>query len=347
VERTSSDPPRPASVLVLQSEQKNYEKLVSVQSSDDRQSWVPLVERQPVYDYSKYLDLRHDRVRITPDTRRYYRVEVSNIMEEHLSPLIQIARETRDGELVSRIENTSLRREDFRIDRVGLIERRETWTDTEARLREYTVEGLSVTHDAEHRTTVAEFRTRNVPLRELRFDVANTYFSRGVVVEGHPRAEGSRGWMRLAAGALQRIPGSEPDNGRVVKLRRACRYRRYRATIHNMDSPPLEVEAVTAKGEVQESVFLCRPGEAYHVVYGAVDARAPRYDIERVIRGVKQEAMDAYTLGSEQAHTLFRRPGFAWLRSGKALLVPAVILMVFVLVWLIARSARHVDASRG
>lgn len=81
------------------------------------------------------------------------------------------------------------------------------------------------------------------------------------------------------------------------------------------------------------------------MVYGAADGKAPRYDTERVVRGAKREAIDLYSLGPEEANAPFRKPGPAWLRSGKILLVPAVILMVGVLVWLIAKSARHLDGS--
>ena len=145
VERASMTSPPPAVSLVLHSGRKNYEKLVTVQSSADRDAWVTLVEDVPIYDYSKYLDLRRERVWIAADSGRYYRIEVSNIMEEQLSPLVQIARETQDGKLVSRIENISLRREDFRIERVQLVERRETWTDSGAKRRAYTVAGFAAT----------------------------------------------------------------------------------------------------------------------------------------------------------------------------------------------------------
>ncbi|MBM4142846.1 MAG: DUF3999 domain-containing protein [Lentisphaerae bacterium] len=342
VERAPAEAPRPAAALVLHSAQKDYEKLVTVESSDDRAAWTPLAEGVAIYDYAKHLDLRRDRVAIAPDARRYYRIAVSNITEEQLSPLVQIARETRDGRLVGEIRNTSLRREDFRIDGVRLIERRETWTDTEAALREYAVRAFAVAQDADRKATVAEFAVRNVPLRELRFEVADVFFSRGVAVEAHTGAEGGAAWRRLAAGRLQRVPGGDPAEGLVVRLPRACRYRRYRVTILNLDSPPLTVTAVKAWGEAQEAVFLCRPGEKYRAVYGAVGAEAPRYDMAEIVAGVKREDMDEYAPGAGEPYAPFRKPGFARLRSGKALLVPAVALMVLVLVWLIAKSAKQV-----
>jgi len=344
-ERTSTSAPRPATILVLESSQDNYEKLVTVRSSDDGESWTTLVEGVPVYDYSKYLDLRRDRVRIPADTGRYYRLEVSNIMEEQLSPLVQIARETKDGKLVSRVESTSLRREDFRIDRVRIIESRETWTDSGVKQRDYPVAALSVTQDAEKKVTVVEFRTRNVPVRELRFDVANTYFSRTLTVQGHPHEEGSSGWVHLTRATLQRVPGGHSQRGHIIKLPSAWRYRRYRATIHNLDSPALDVVAVTAKGDVQESVFLCQEGRSYRVLYGGEDIAPPRYDIQRVVRGVGREEMDLYELGAREPQTPFRGSSLAWLRSGKLILVPAAIAMVAVLIWLIAKSAKHIDTS--
>ena len=346
IERTGDEEPRPASVLVLKSKVRNFEKTVSVWASQDRQEWEPVAEADPIYDYSRYLDLRRDRVSLVAGRHRYYRIEVSNITEEQLSPLVRIARETRGSELAGKIEHTSLRREDYRVDAIRLLERRESWSDSEPVLRDYSVANLVTEADAERKTTEVRFHVRYVPVREVRFDVTDAFFSRAVTLEGNVRIAGEEGWKRVARGTLQRLPGGDAEEG-VVKLpnnANACRYRRYRAVIENLDSPPLEINGVSVKGEMREGVFLCGDGP-HRVVYGADDVEALRYDMDRIVSGVAPDKMATYLLGQETANVPYRKSRFAWLRSGKALLVPAVLLMVAVLAWILVKTVHGVSPS--
>jgi hypothetical protein len=337
--------PRPASVLAIESNVRDFEKTVSVWGSPDRRTWSVLAENEPVYDYSRYLDLRKDRVPLAAGRRRFYRVEVSNIAEERRSPLVQIARETRGGELASKIEQTSLRREDYRVEAVRLIEAREAWSDTEPALRDYGAAGFSAEPLDGGKVTEVRFGTRSVPLREVRFDVADTFFSRAVTLEGHVRLTGEEGWAPVARGTLQRLPGGEREAGCVVKPPAAGRYRRYRARIENLDSPPLEIGGVSVKGETMEGVFLCDGGGPYRVVYGAEEVAPPRYDMDRIVSGAGRDAMAVHRLGAETANHPYRKARCAWLRSGKALLIPAVLLMVGVLAWLLIKAARRVGGQ--
>jgi len=343
LKRKPANTVRPASVLVLKSSQQNYEKTVNVWASSDKETWRPLVADAPVYDYSKYLALSRDRVSLKPGRDRYYRVEVANIMEEDDSPLIQIAREERGGALYGRIEKSSLRRIDFKVDRFQLLERREDWSEQSVKLQPYTVADLTVNDDPDNKLTAVEFRAANVPLRELHVDVANTYFSRRVALEGNPRAEGVGGWQRVTSGTIQRVPRSSDPKDLRMATSAPCRYRRYRLTIHNQDSPPLSVEGITLRGEVHEAVFLCEPGNPYRVLYGAQGLAVPRYDIARVVSGARPGDMDVYEAGPESELAEHRGLRIGWLRSGRALLIPAAVLMVAVLIWLIVKTMKQIE----
>lgn len=342
VTRESGRAGHPVSFLELISRQQNFEKTVTVSGSDNGRNWTVLADDVPIYDYSRYLDLRNSRVSIDPSSHRMLRIDVAYITENQLSPLVQIARETRDGQLISRIEKTSLRREDFRIEEIRLIELRKTWSDAEAKLRDYTVTGMEVREDHERKSTVVEFATSNAPLRSLRLHIATPCFFRHAVVETQASGPGAPRWIHLTSATLRRVPGGSNSGEQSIGLPRTCRYRRYRITVRNEDSPPLDITSATAQGEVQQALFLCQPGQAYHAIYGAGGLRRPRYDISHVVKAAGRPDTDTYQLGPEKDNPSFEGARRQGLVSGRTLLVVAVIAMVAVLVWFIARAARQV-----
>lgn len=337
----------PVSVLVLSSALRNFEKTVTVSSSSDGAEWRTLVENTPIYDYSKYLDLRNDRARFAPDTNRFYRIEVSNITEEEQSPLVQIARESRDGKLYKRIERTSLNRRDFRIERVKALHEREVKYDIGRKLRDYAVDDMSARDDEKQKTTVITFRTGNTPLREIHISIDDSHFSRSLSLEGNPHPRRNSTWEYVADATISRVPiGSAPIERPFVVLERPCRYVRYRATIRNLDSPPLSVSGVTLKGEVHEAVFLTEPERAFTVMYGARKGRVPRYDIGTVVREARQADVDTYRPGEQKENPIFGGSTRTWMDAvleGRALMIAAIVIMVLLLLWIIARVAKKVE----
>jgi hypothetical protein len=345
VERENSASREPATLLALKSSQRDFEKTVTVSSSADRSTWRPLVQDSPVYDYSRFLDLRNDRVRIPADTNRYYRIEIANLVEERLSPLVQIAKENRDGKLVGKVERTHLNREGFRIDQVQLVREQEVKFDIGRKLRGYAARNVAITNRADNNMTLVTFETDRVPLREIGLIVADRHFSRTVQVEGNERAHRRAGWVTVTQGAISRVPiGSVPIERPYVVIPTASRFPAYRLTIVNLDSPPLNVSGVKLDGEVHECVFSREAGRSYTVHYGARKGVSPRYDIADAMREARQGDVDEYRVQEPRGNPLYTGRSVSWWADQqRRFLLGAIVLMVLGLVAIVARTARKVE----
>jgi len=337
---------RKPGVVVFSTKQKDYEKQVTVHGSPDRTNWTLLAEGTPIFDYSRHIDVRNDRVGIEPGSYIYYRVDIANISESHRSPFVQIVRETRGAGEFSKLERSAFRREDFRIEAIRFLEKKAAAKRTGKVTRQYAARNVNIVNDDEEKETVVTFEVARAPLTSLTMSTRTPNFSRPVTVEGSDAAEGKGGWRRVASSTISRIdvPGFRRERV-VVKLAPARRFRRYRVTIRNLDSPPLDVFGVDAEGEIHEALFFCDPSNGYWVLYGAEDGVGPRYDIAAVLAQAEESCPDDYSLGPQEANPQYRSSALWGSVPGRWLLVGAVLLMVAVLVRVIARAAKDVAAK--
>jgi len=333
--------------LVFNTSLKNYEKQVSVSGSNDCSSWEVLALNQPIFDYSKYIDLRNCRVAIKQGKYSYYRITVSNITETQQSPLIGVVREKRNGSVVSESERSSFSREDFRIDRIDFVERKETLVKNRILKRAYPVTGVCVSDNAKEKTTIITFEAGWVPLTGLKIVTSSSNFSRSVMVEAPEKDEtGREVWNCLASSAISRIDtGGFKQENVNIGLNRSCRYGRYRITISNQDSLSLNVSGVEAEGEIHEAVFFPEQSKFFRVVYGAASLDAPRYDISEVLARVDGADADVWQTGSQKGNSDYNPSAGRRIIEGRRLLVVAVLLMICALVWIIYRTMKSVDSS--
>jgi hypothetical protein len=342
----NEQPERVASALRLITPQKNYEKQVWAYGSADRTAWRELAAGRPIFDYSRLLDLQNTAIELEPAACAWYRIEVANITESEQSPWMRISRERRDGRLFSEIEDARFRRQDFRIDRLELLERTLAEVRTGAVTGRYAVTDFVAETPRGARKTVVTFRTARAPLTALTLLTEQPNFSRAVIVEGAETEEEPPVWQTLTDATVQRLDtGSFRRDQSTVRLPRPSRCARYRLSIDNRDSPPLSITGIEARGEVYECLFFSRPDGAYRVLYGASEARAPQYDIAAVLREAETAETAPYRLGEPQPNPDYR-PAAGWrLLEGRRLLVAAIVLAVLVLTGVIAGALRRVEAS--
>jgi hypothetical protein len=335
--------------VILHTGLRNFEKQVTVSGSEDRQAWTVLAEARPIFDYSRFIDLRHDRVDIVPGRYAFYKLDISNIVESPQSPLVQIVRETQDGALAREVEKTSFTREDFRIESMDFIETLESVLESDRVTRPCNLENLAVTNDSKTRTTIVTFDTPSVPLIELTLTTPSVNFSRKLTVEGcndkterHDTGAVPPAWQPIVSSTLTRIDiGKFQQNSTAIGLGGVRRFRHYRLTVHNLDSPPLNIAGVEAKGEVHEALFFRESSAAYRVFYGARDMAPPRYDIAAVLEKTEGPDADVFVAGKQEDNASYK-PGRTPAFTGKRLLLPVVMLMVITLVWLIAKTVKRI-----
>jgi len=328
-------------IFGIESTDRNFEKQVSIKGSLDDQAWETLVEGEPVFDYSRYMDVRKTEIRVPPGAYTFYNIEVSDISESQRSPLKHIITDSRGGDIVSEREKTSFRRADFHIDHIRVHGEKKSLSHADKVLSEYTVRDLKVRHDLDKKSTLVTFSTARVPLTKVILVTDAKNFSRSCRLEARHAEDDT--WQYVAAGKLSRVrAGRFSKESLDLRLPSAPRHRFYRLTIRNQDSPALDIEGIEIRGEVHEALFFAKPNVEVRLCYGADNMRAPIYDIVEVLQQVDAAHTSQYGLGPEIENPTSAEAE-APLVSGKVVLACIVFVMVIVLIYLIARAARHID----
>jgi hypothetical protein len=337
VSRQRADPPVDALSFVTQL--RNFEKQVSVYGDRGNGDWELLAENQPIFDYSRYLDLWNTRVALKRSGHVRFRVEVSAIEESQQSPLVRIVRDSRGGEAFGEQEHLSFKRVDFRIEGIGLVSRVEETRAAGPALRDYTVGDLIVAADEETRETVVVLETARTPLTELTVETESVNFKRAVIVEASDTAD-EDDWRRVTSASIAKIAvGSFRRDERRILLGGVRRFRRYRLRVRNENSPPIAIDAVRARGEIREGIFFVPEGDVPDVHFGGGDVPRPTYDIAGVLGQVPFADTDEYELGARQDNALFSSETRREPIDTKVFLVIAILATVAILGWLIARTS--------
>ncbi|MBN1270620.1 MAG: DUF3999 family protein [Kiritimatiellae bacterium] len=324
---------------------RNYEKSVSVAGSHNRSRWKTLAADQPVFDYSKYVDVRNNRVEIRPENFRYYRIDIARFVEERAASRREVVTERRGDAVFSEIERKTLQTEHLRVEQINLRRRIQAEQRDKPFRKAYAIGPVDVGADPKKQLSTWTFGSDRQPLVSLSFDTKSRNFSRSFQVEGAASAEKPK-WQGLGNFTLYSLHlGEIQRESLTVPLRAPCRHRQYRVTVHNGDNPVLDIVSITATGEVYEAVFLPAVGARYAVLYGGEGIEMPRYDIRSILAAAPAVEAEVWALGEELANPLYTS-GPRWAGAKiKALFVAAVTLMVGLLFWLITRGAARVQAG--
>ena len=344
VSRQTNDPV--PNVVVLRSSQQNFEKSVSVAGSDDRQHWTALADDQSIFDYTRYIDVRKNRIDIAPQGFRFYRIMISNMAENRSTGITEIIRQARGGSTtVTEKETAEIRKELFRVDRITMVARGEVQTDTEPLLQSMEISPFQVETDPKQQQTFVTFMSRREPLVALDIRVKDSNFSRRAKVSATDEDPQKAHWIHLASAMISRIEaGSVRQDAHRIELRPACRYTNYRLAIENHDNPPLTIESVHAQAETWEAVFYQQKPTPRSLYYGGPNNQPAQYDIGAVLSGVPAKDAPCWSLGAEMFNPLFK-PARTYSLQGKTLMVVAIVAMALLLVMLIARTTGQVDQA--
>jgi hypothetical protein len=331
-----------ATAVVLKSRVRNFEKQVSVSGSNDGRTWKLITKNMPIFDYSRFIDVRNERIDFKPSAFAFFKLEITNISESHQSPLTRIAKETTGGTLASEIERTSFQRSDFRIEDIELIQKKTSTRYADVR-RGYSTGNLLSEVDDEKKQSVVTFDTARTPLTRLSVKVDSANFNRAILIEGSDDEDARPKWRRILSTRIGRISlGSFRQEKTAIDLGGERRFRRYRLTIDNLDNPALFILGVSAEGPAYELVFYRTPGKQYHALYGAAGASLPKYDIGSVLTKAKDAETVKYRLGQQEENPGFRTGRGIGL-DGKKMMVVAILAMVGVLFWLVLKTLKRVE----
>ena len=246
----------------------------------------PLLTGVVVFDYSAVVDVRRDTIELPETEAREFILAFRPTTDEVESPWVSLTRNALGSVEVSRSEQTRIRRRPFRIDRIEWIREELVRERREPAEVEWPVERVGeVMEESEPAVTRIEVGTGRRPIAALVIETASTNFSRRVVVELPDDRAGRPDWQRVGEDLLHRFSFQGIEEEDLEARFPTTRVESLRLGIENRDSPPLEIDAITARGPIDELVFLAEAGRAYSLIYGA-EVDPPRHDLAAIERAI-------------------------------------------------------------
>lgn len=323
--------------LVVKTPLRNYERSVNVYGrTADSDSWQVLASDKMLYDYSRFADVRHNKIYFAPGNYRELKIEINEVTGTQTSRLMKL-QETFAGEKVrERTETQTLERRPFRVDSVAVItqQKREKITDNVIN----TYAAKSVRFEVDHKgANTAVIDTFRQPLTRLQIATPTHNFSRPALVKvSEPEPA-----QVIARDDLYDL-SYEDLNDQDLRIEWSeTRAARLTLKIRNADNPPLEITGVKLQGNVYEVVFLARPGGVYSLYYGREASDRPRYDQTAIKRLLDK----GFTPHPGQLKTHQKNPTYSpstrSLLNSKIFFITVIAVMVAGLALALYSAAKH------
>jgi hypothetical protein len=338
----------PVAFIQVETPLRDYEKQVSVCGSQDAVQWTSVVSGQPIFDYSRYMDVRGNRIEMPNTAFAVYRVAIENVTDMQSSVFLELTRQVRGVEPISEQGRTVLERRDFRIDRLTLWGRRAVEGEAADVEVEYPIAGFEARVDATRKWTELRIQTSREPLCALELVTSSRNFSRRVRVQVRRQGPGTtEPWIDIGDGHIQALAFRGAAKSQLTLRFPESRAAEYRLLVLDGDSPPLDFTGATGMGKAYRAVFLAAPGHRYRLYFGNERAQLPAYDAAAVLGALTpQRAPGPVELspGALEPNPAYgRRDGLSGLLENRMLFGAAIALVLAGLGWGLARALRRID----
>ncbi|MFH1062289.1 MAG: DUF3999 family protein [Candidatus Omnitrophota bacterium] len=330
--------------VIIKTSNSNFEKTVSVFGSDDKTQWQILCENQPIFDYSRFIDLSNTSVSFEKKPFKYYKIVIDNVAQALVSSFSQIFTKYAKGKVKEEYAAFMRYEGVLHIDKLDFISREEKMVYGEIKTVPYPLDIAKVTINEKDKTSDIYLNSQREPLTRILFSITDRNFKRKVFVEADNPLNPEANWIRLVAGELFNINAGDfhKENLRIDLPDKENRYKKYRVRIFNYDNAPIEVNSVQAEGSVHEVIFFPNNAKNLKAYYGGPEAKAPHYDVSSVLSEIPLVNGERWKIGEEKVNAnadIKHKP----IISPKKLLIFALVSMVIVLGYLIAISVKKVD----
>lgn len=326
---------------------RDFDLNVQVLGSEDGQAWHTLAENVHIYDYTRFIDVRQCDVPLPENNCRHFKLIVNRGTEQRQQALVQLSRQLKGGQELSRTETSKLRTRPFRIESVQFIDKKETITAEEARVQNYPVTSFEV--GTEGKTTVVLLKMRRQPVTSLVMVTESANFSRDVKVEvQRPRGPTTQ-WATIATGRLSRVQFRDTDHENLRISFPEQRQEAYRLVIDNGDSPPLSIDGVQARGNVYELLYMSDTVKGHRLCFGAEDMDPPVYDTAAIQELHRKHQPVQANLGPVQQNPSITKPALSAqsLLNNKVFFGTVVAVMVLVLAWILVRTGSQLNTPES
>jgi hypothetical protein len=246
--------------LVLRLTGLNFRRHVTIEGSDDGETWTTLVDDAWVFAVPGSEPARYEGVTLPDNDFPLLRVTVAPTSRERMPIEILQAWLPADG--------TGPRHEEtlpVGWSRAAEARPGETWLTLDLGARHQPFEAVVLAVEDERF------------FREVRSEVRRDTETSSSDMPASPPV-----WDSLGADAIYRFE----DGGAVrekLRVEARGRARALRVRVLNGDDRPLVYEGVEVRVPVERLLFHAREGEEYRLSYGAPDREAPQYDLARTL----------------------------------------------------------------
>ena len=329
--------------LTLVTPLNNFEKRVRVETSNDGRQWQE-VAQSPIFDYSRYVDVRKDWLSFPKTDRRHVRILIDNVTATQESELLELTRRLQGSQETNRQERLVLKRRPFRIDRV------EFWRDIPQEVpkadvkQTYPVGSFHLEQDPDAQQTHILVGMREEPLTSLTIETTERNFSRQATVEVEDVEGIRRNWRPIAKATLTRIDFKNLQREHLSADFPESRQRKFRIVIENRDSPPLNITGITARGNVYEVIFLAVPERSFHLVYGDAEAKPAEFDTQ-ALRELLQAGYlpRSADLGEQERHETTGTSQWPAILNNRIFLTGVIAVLAIILGAVLYHASRRLD----
>ena len=235
----------PIDEVTLTTPAASFIKAVSLDGSNDRAAWSPIVAGIPVFRQPG--GMSHLRIPFPPSKWAYLRLKV----DDRRSPPIPLTAVTlRAGMPEPLTESVPL----------SILERVENLRETRL---------------------VLALPAANLRVASLSLDTVDPLFSRDVTVASRQVGEGGVRELEVARATICRLSleGQASFTNLEIKVEATVPTREIVLLVHNQDSPPLTITGAMALRRPANMVFHAARAGTYHLATGNGQCARPRYDL--------------------------------------------------------------------
>lgn len=252
--------------IIINTPSRNFRKTVTLEGSNDRDSWQTLTEEVEIYDYSLEFTARDTSVSYPESLFRYVRVTIDDSEGERIDV---------DGALAKRVELTRAQKVSY----------------------DPTV---GVTEDIKENQTIitSDIGQRGIETDTAHFSISSENFERYVVIYA---SHDDKHYQRIGSDVIYSYNTSKKNTLKTTVRHSPTNKRYLRFVINNYDNQPLDIASdVRLEGLAHSVLFLADPDTQYDLYYGYERGFTPRYDFESVYQQFDEDEVVRGSLGPQR-----------------------------------------------
>ncbi len=335
-----------ASGVTIITPQRNFEYALTILGSAQGEKWQILLEKAVIYDYSQFMDFDKRDIELPPNQFRFFKFVLSDTVTTGRIGLSKLKTILKGGRQQERQETVLLSHKALHIDAIKFW-RNQTETRNNIKRRfEYPIDTYKVFQNKDEKQTIIDIEARLLPLNGFQLAIAGANFSRSVELQT-PVQQGVETRMQtLSRGKLEALHFKDFHREQLTLKFPGQRREKYRLIVFNDDNPPLKIEGVIGLGFGYQLLFFARPEYRYQLLYGAVKAAKPVYDIvpiQELLSKGYQGAQGKLADVSKLPESKVTDYGLKELLDSEVFLGLVMTLMILVLIWSIFQVSKHIS----